>query len=173
MSEQILILAAAAGAGPAGRRRRDAVDVAALEAELRATETAFAKSMADRDLTAFATVPRRGRGVLRRRRAAARARGDRRPGWARFFEDKAAPFAWAPQDVFVLSSGELGLSSGPVYGPDGTQVSFFTSTWRREPDGRWLIVLDRGCRLEASSVAASCTRSSSSRTTSRQPGSAA
>lgn len=120
------------------------VDVTALETELRATETAFAKTMADRDLTAFADFLAEdavffGGGQPLRGREAIVA------GWARFFEDKAAPFAWVPQDVFVLSSGELGLSSGPVYGLDGKQVSFFTSTWRREPDGRWLIVLDRGC----------------------------
>jgi ketosteroid isomerase-like protein len=121
-----------------------AIDVLAREAELRATETAFAKSMADRDLKAFTSFLAEdavffGGGNVLRGRAAIVA------GWTEFFKDKAAPFSWAPQDVFVLSSGELGLSSGPVYAPDGVKVSFFTSTWRREADGRWLIVLDRGC----------------------------
>jgi ketosteroid isomerase-like protein len=121
-----------------------APDIPALEAELRATEIAFAKTMADRDLTTFASFLAEdavffGGGNALRGRAAITG------GWAPFFKDQAAPFAWAPQDVFVLSSGKLGLSSGPVYGPDGKKVSFFTSTWRREPDGRWLIVLDRGC----------------------------
>lgn len=145
MTHKPLILAAAlALAALPSVAAAKPVDVAALEADLRATETAFAKSMADRDLTAFASFlaedavfygaaqPLRGREAIV-------------AGWARFFEDKAAPFAWEPQDVFVLATGELGLSSGPVYGPDGKQVSFFISTWRREPDGRWLIVLDRGC----------------------------
>ncbi len=145
MTHKPLILAAALAlvALPALAAAKP-VDVATLEAELRATETAFAKSMADRDLTAFSSFVAEdavffGGGQPLRGREAIVA------GWARFFEDKAAPFAWAPQDVFVLATGELGLSSGPVYGADGKQVSFFISTWRREPDGRWLIVLDRGC----------------------------
>jgi len=120
------------------------VDVAALEAELRAAETAFAKSMADRDLAAFASFLAEdavffgGRGILRGREAVA-------AGWARFFEGDEAPFAWAPLDVAVLASGELGLSSGPVTALDGSPAGFFTSTWRRTAAGRWEIVLDRGC----------------------------
>ncbi|MDO9693137.1 MAG: nuclear transport factor 2 family protein [Candidatus Latescibacteria bacterium] len=121
-----------------------AVDVATLEAELRAAETAFAKSMADRDLAAFTSFLAEdavffgGRGILRGREAVA-------AGWARFFEGDTAPFAWAPQDVAVLASGQLGLSSGPVTAPDGSPSGFFTSTWRRTADGRWEIILDRGC----------------------------
>jgi len=45
----------------------------------------------------------------------------------------------------VLASGDLGLSSGPVTAPDGSPAGFFTSTWRRTADGRWEIILDRGC----------------------------
>lgn len=136
----VLVLAFPAAAAAVEK----AIDIPAREAELRATETAFAKTMADRDVTAFVSFVAEdavffGGGIALRGREAIIG------GWARFFEDKAAPFAWAPQDVVVLSSGELGLSSGPVYAADGTKVSFFTSTWRREPDGRWLIVLDRGC----------------------------
>ncbi len=144
MTHKLLVLAAVLALALPALAADKPVDVAALESDLRATETAFAKSMADRDLTAFAAFLAEdavffgGGQPLRGREAVV-------TGWARFFEDQAAPFAWAPQDVFVLASGELGLSSGPVYGPDGKQVSFFTSTWRREPDGRWLIVLDRGC----------------------------
>ncbi len=119
-------------------------DVAALEAELRATETAFAKSMADRDLAAFTSflaedaVFLGGQGFLRGRDTVAAA-------WARFFEGDEAPFAWSPLDVAVLASGELGLSSGPVTAPDGSPAGFFTSTWRRTAAGRWEIILDRGC----------------------------
>jgi len=45
----------------------------------------------------------------------------------------------------VLASGTLGLTSGPVYEPDGKRSGTFTSTWRREADGGWKIVLDKGC----------------------------
>jgi ketosteroid isomerase-like protein len=45
----------------------------------------------------------------------------------------------------VLDSGNLAFSSGPVLDPDGRQVGTFNSVWRREPDGRWLVVFDKGC----------------------------
>ena len=121
-----------------------APDIAAIETELRAAETAFAKTMADRDLAAFTSFLAEdavffgGKGILRGRTAVA-------AGWARFFEGDEAPFAWAPLDVAVLASGDLGLSSGPVTAPDGSPAGFFTSTWRRTAAGRWEIVLDRGC----------------------------
>lgn len=118
-------------------------DVAALEEQVRATETAFAKSMADRDHAAFVSFIAEeavfwGQGPLRGRQAVA-------DGWKRFFEGPQAPFSWAPERVAVIASGTLALSSGPVLDPGGTRVGTFTSTWRREQDGSWKIVLDSGC----------------------------
>ena len=119
------------------------VDVAALEEQVRATETAFAKSMADRDHAAFVSLVAEdaifaGRSILRGRQAVA-------DGWKPYFEGTQAPFSWAPERVAVIASGTLALSSGPVFDPDGTRVGTFTSTWRREADGSWKIVLDSGC----------------------------
>ncbi|HRS17771.1 MAG TPA: nuclear transport factor 2 family protein [Thermoanaerobaculaceae bacterium] len=118
-------------------------DVAALEAQVRATETAFAKTMEDRDHAAFVSFLAEeavfwGRAVLRGRQAVAE-------GWKPFFEGPKAPFSWAPERVAVIASGTLALSSGPVFDPEGKRVGTFTSTWRREKDGSWKIVLDSGC----------------------------
>lgn len=112
-------------------------------AEMRAREIAFAKTMADRDLAAFATFVSEealflGPTVLRGREAVLE-------GWRRFFEDPKAPFSWAPERVEVVESGALAISTGPVHDPDGRRVGTFTSTWRREPDGRWRVVFDSGC----------------------------
>lgn len=120
-----------------------AEDVATLEEQVRATETAFARSMAERDHAAFASFVAEeavfwGRTVLRGRQAVAE-------GWKPFFEGPRAPFSWAPERVAVIASGTLALSSGPVYDPEGKRVGTFTSTWRREQDGSWKIVLDSGC----------------------------
>ena len=115
-----------------------------LEDELRAAETAFARTMADRDLEAFKsflakeTVFFTGNQTLRGPEEVAGA-------WARFFEGEAAPFSWGPEAVAVLESGTLGFSSGPVLSPEGERIGTFNSVWRRLGEGRWEIVFDRGC----------------------------
>ena len=48
-------------------------------------------------------------------------------------------------EVEVLDSGTLALSTGPVLDPDGRRVGTFSSVWRREADGAWLVVFDKGC----------------------------
>ena len=113
-------------------------------AEVRAAETAFAKSMADRNLAAFTalladdTVFWGGKGVNRGKAAVA-------ADWKRFFDGPAAPFSWAPADVEVLPSGNLGFTSGPVYDPKGQRIGTFNSVWQRQSDGSWKIVFDKGC----------------------------
>lgn len=122
-----------------------AIDVEALQREVWDTEVAFARTMAQRDLAAFErflsphTVWWSGRqGQLLRGKAAVVE------AWKRFYEGPQAPFSWAPDEVVVIGDGTLATSTGPVRAPDGTVVARYRSLWRREPDGRWLIVLDRG-----------------------------
>lgn len=116
---------------------------AELKQEVRQTETAFAKTMADRDHAAFASFLAAdtvffGRGVLRGKAAVADA-------WKGSYQGQAAPFSWAPENVEVLDSGELGFSSGPVFDPAGKRVGTFNSVWRKEKDGKWRIIFDNGC----------------------------
>lgn len=66
--------------------------------------------------------------------------------WSVFFEGEAAPFSWAPDLVLVRDSGQLALSSGPVFGVNGQRVATFTSIWERQADGAWKIVFDKGQR---------------------------
>jgi ketosteroid isomerase-like protein len=66
--------------------------------------------------------------------------------WKPLYEGKDAPFSWRPEKVEVLDSGTLALSTGPVFDPKGTQTGTFSSIWRREADGRWRIVFDKGCQ---------------------------
>ena len=112
--------------------------------QVRAAETAFAKSMADRNLAAFTALLADdavffgGKGVMRGKSAVAAE-------WKRFFDGPAAPFSWAPAEVEVLPSGNLGFTSGPVLDPKGNRIGTFNSVWQRQPDGSWKIVFDKGC----------------------------
>ena len=111
-----------------------------------ATERAFAATMADRDFAAFMTflseetVFFSGATPLRGKQAVGAA-------WSSYFQDPEAPFSWEPQQVEVLESGTLALSSGPVLDPGGKHVATFTSIWRREASGEWKIVFDKGNRV--------------------------
>jgi hypothetical protein len=42
-------------------------------------------------------------------------------------------------------SGTLAHSSGPVINRRGERVGTFNSVWRRESDGSWKVVFDKGC----------------------------
>lgn len=64
--------------------------------------------------------------------------------WGPYFEGATPPFAWKPDLVLVLPSGELARTSGPVHNPDGQPMARFQSVWRRKPAGDWEIVLDFG-----------------------------
>lgn len=115
----------------------------AARAEVFAAERAFARSMAERDLAAFArhvaddTLFFGGRQVLRGKAAVVE-------GWKAFFDGPAAPFSWEPDQVEVLASGQLALSTGPVRNPKGEVIARFNSIWQRQSDGRWLVVFDKG-----------------------------
>jgi ketosteroid isomerase-like protein len=118
-------------------------DLDALQREVWNTELSFARSMAERDFAAFGrhlsehAVFWSGAKVLRGKAAVL-------DGWRRFYDDAQAPFSWAPDEVVVLGDGSLAQSTGPVRDSGGKLIARFRSVWRREADGRWLIVLDRG-----------------------------
>jgi len=119
-----------------------AEDLAPLAQQVRATEIAFAKTLADRDVQAFramiapdviwlADQPLRGPDQVLTR-------------WQKFFDAQQPPFSWAPEVVEVQQGGKLALSTGPVLDPAGKRVGTYTSIWRREPGGEWKIIFDRG-----------------------------
>ena len=115
----------------------------AARAEVFATERAFARSMAEREFAAF------GRHVAEESvffgsRDVQRGRDAVLAAWKAFFDGLEAPFSWEPDQVEVLASGQLALSTGPVRDPQGQVVARFNSIWQRAPDGRWLVVFDKG-----------------------------
>jgi len=114
-----------------------------LQQQVFQIETAFAKTMADRDFEAFKSYlskeaiflsgknPRRGIEQISEQ-------------WKKYFEEQSAPFSWKPEVVQVLESGKLAISTGPVFNSKGKLFSYYTSTWRLEDDGKWRIVFDKG-----------------------------
>ncbi|MGL4576565.1 MAG: YybH family protein [Burkholderiaceae bacterium] len=120
-----------------------APDPQVLQKQVADAETAFAKSMADRDLKAFAfhiaedAVFLNGGKPLRGKAAIVEF-------WKRFYTAPNAPFSWKPELVQVLPTGTLAHSSGPVHAPDGKLIAHFYSTWRLESPGVWKVVLDNG-----------------------------
>ncbi len=117
--------------------------LAELTEQVRATEIAFAKTLADRDVKAFTSMiapdviwladkPLRGPAEVLTR-------------WQKFFDAPQPPFSWAPETVEVQEGGKLALSTGPVVDAAGKRVATYTSIWRREESGKWLIIFDSGC----------------------------
>lgn len=118
-------------------------DNATLQHQVADTERAFARSMADRDFTAFSGFisedalfysggkPTRGKPAVTAK-------------WKPFFDKPQAPFSWGPDQVDVVDSGTLAMSTGPVYDPAGKLVGRFRSIWRQESPGQWRIVFDKG-----------------------------
>jgi hypothetical protein len=65
--------------------------------------------------------------------------------WKGLYEKPDAPFSWRSESVEVSDSGTLAHSSGPVFNRKGERVATFNSVWRRESDGSWKVVFDKGC----------------------------
>jgi ketosteroid isomerase-like protein len=139
----MLAACAALLAGCAAMSAPGRIDLAALQRQVADTERAFAQSMAARDHAAFQrflsdeAVFFSGPTPLRGKAAVA-------AHWKRFYETPAAPFSWRPDDVQVLDSGTLALSTGPVSDAAGRCIARFTSIWRLEAPGVWRIVFDKG-----------------------------
>ena len=108
-----------------------------------AAETAFAQTMRDRNFKAFGdfiadeAVFFDGTTVLR-------GRSNVIEGWAQYFSGPEAPFSWEPDQVEVLASGTLALSTGPVRDPTGKVVARFNTIWRLEAPNDWKVVFDKG-----------------------------
>lgn len=115
----------------------------AAASEVEAREIAFAQTMADRDFKAFfdfvspEAVFFNGNEPLRGHDAISGA-------WAPYFEGETAPFSWSPDLIEALPSGRLALSSGPVRAASGEIIGRFNSVWRKDDDGQWRVVFDKG-----------------------------
>jgi len=124
-------------------RTEPATDVAALRAEVVATERAFARTMADRDFAAFGSFIADD-AVFFSGPKTLRGKAEVVAAWKKLYEEKEPPFSWAPEHVEVQDGGLLALSTGPVRDPAGKLIGTFTSVWRQAAPGTWRIIFDKG-----------------------------
>lgn len=117
---------------------------AALQEQVRQAEAGFARSMAERNFAAFQSYLAED-AVFFGKHSVARGKAEVAASWKPLFDGPRASFSWTPAQVEVLPSGTLAHSSGPVLDASGTQFGTFNSVWRREKDGSWKVVLDKGC----------------------------
>ena len=120
-------------------------DAASLQRQVTETERAFAATMAKRDLAAFSTFISED-AIFYSGGKATRGKPDVIAEWKPLFDRPDAPISWEPDQVDVVESGTLAMSTGPVYDPKGKVVGRFRSIWRQEAPGHWRIVFDKGVK---------------------------
>lgn len=120
-----------------------AADLEALRAQVEASERAFARTMAERDVKGFEAFVSE-QAVFYGSRRVLRGRAEVVAGWRAFFDGPVAPFSWEPEQVDVLADGTLAHSSGPVHDAQGKLIARFNSVWRQEAPGVWRVVFDKG-----------------------------
>jgi ketosteroid isomerase-like protein len=136
-----MVNACATGGAP-HRSSSAGAAAAAAEEEVRSTESAFARAMAERDFAAFESHLSRD-AVFFDERKIQHGAAEVAAAWKPLFSDPTAPFSWAPDHVEVLASGNLALSTGPVV-VNAKVVGRFNSIWRLEAPHTWRIVFDKG-----------------------------
>lgn len=113
------------------------------KAQVFAAERDFAQTMAQRDKTRFAQFIS-DEAIFFNGATAHRGKAKVIEEWSKYFDTPNAPFSWEPDQVEVLDSGTLALSSGPVRDPAGKVFARFNSIWRLEAPGQWRVVFDKG-----------------------------
>lgn len=69
-----------------------------------------------------------------------------------FLKDKADPpmaVFWWPGKSFVSCDGNTAINTGPWVRQWGKSIGYFTTVWKRQPDGGWKWLLDHGDSLAA------------------------
>jgi ketosteroid isomerase-like protein len=154
----VAVGALAAGAAEKPRTKKSAeeappppIDRAALTEQVRATELAFAKTVADDDIEKFGTfidpaaVFVSGMKVTRGVVAVLES-------WKGSFGPDRPYFEWHPEVVELSPDASVALSRGPwtirttdKKGKTKEIQGVFNSIWRRQPDGSWKVIFDAGC----------------------------
>ena len=119
-----------------------AAELAAIANDVKAAETAFAKTMADRRLDQFTDFVAEDAVFVGGTTNIGRAKIVEK--WSAFFKGDKAPFSWAPDAVAAAADGRTAISTGLARDGAGHVISRFTTIWRKDPDGHWRAAVDQG-----------------------------
>lgn len=106
------------------------------------TECAFAKTMADRDVKAFSAFLDED-AVFFDKDGPLFGKDSVLKAWTPYFDGPKPPFSWEPTQAKWNGKG-LAYTTGPVWDANGVCVARFNSIWRKQADGHWRIVFDKG-----------------------------
>jgi ketosteroid isomerase-like protein len=121
---------------------RSAAELAAIANDVKAAETAFAKTMADRRLDQFSDFVAEDAVFVGTTTRIGRA--DVVAKWSEFFKSPQAPFSWAPDAVAAAADGRTAVSTGLARDASGKLIGRFTSIWRKGADDHWRVIADQG-----------------------------
>jgi ketosteroid isomerase-like protein len=129
--------------------RAQSIDLESAKRAIRIADLELAKAVTDRSLQSFVALLDDdaiffGTDVARGKNAVSKA-------WLPYFTDRALFLKWHPTQVEISSSGDLGYSIGEyerigkdASGNPAIVTGNYVSIWRKQPDGRWKVVLNIG-----------------------------
>jgi ketosteroid isomerase-like protein len=125
-----------------------AADSAAVAA-IRAADTAWAKDLASKNMTASLAALANGGTLMAPNNRAAYGKLLIKKGLTTLFKLRGLALSRAPEDIGVADSGELGYSSGtyaldfiPPAGKPVHDRGKYATVWKKQPDGSWKVYLD-------------------------------
>ena len=64
--------------------------------------------------------------------------------WAEAFKDPKYKLHWELESAGIIEGSELGYTIGKWYqqSADGTSTGVYVAVWQKQPDARWLVLID-------------------------------
>ncbi len=124
-------------------------DNVSLQQEVICAETGFSRAAENRDLERFLEFVDPDARFANA--AVSRGIDEIAASWAAVFDQEGPAMRWRPAVTEVSADGRLALSRGPYrsvrMGTDGERIEswgHFISTWRKNAEGKWLVLFDSG-----------------------------
>jgi ketosteroid isomerase-like protein len=126
------------------------VNLEAEKAAVRQADTDFSTASEKRDFEAFLTFISDSASFYSQGGRINRGRQAVGEDWKALFDPAGPSLTWRPTDADVSSSGDLGYTRGVwkvvLDAPEGHREATgkYVTIWRKEPDGKWRVVVDIG-----------------------------